>query len=102
VQLGVFGVDDHGCLFRFTHGDGTPIDIGVGATTGAQRGVFCAGNTLFAYGADAAGDGTWQAWGVDLQRTGPSALDFGTLDTQPGYATDDLPAYALDCAGLTW
>lgn len=101
VQLGVFGVDDHGCLFRFTHGDGRSIDIGVRATIGAQRGVFCAGNTLFSYGADAVGDDEWVAWGVDLRRTGPTTLDTGTLDTQPGYALEELPTYELDCSGLT-
>lgn len=101
VRLGVFGADEQGCVFRFTHGDGSAPDLMVGGTAGWHRGVFCAGSTLFSYGADAVGDDEWHVWGVDLQRSGATTLDHGMVDSQPGVSTDDLPVYGLACPGLT-
>ncbi len=101
VRLGVFGADEQGCVFRFTHSDGAALDLIVGGTTRWHQGVFCAGNTLFSYGADAVTDDEWQVWGVDLQRTGATTLGQGVIDSQPGVATADLPVYGLACPGLS-
>ena len=81
--------------------DGAALDLMVGGTAGWHQGVFCAGTTLFSYGADAVTGDEWQVWGVDLQRSGPTTLDHGVLDSQAGVSTGDLPVYGLACPGLS-
>lgn len=101
MNVGAFGTDDTGCLFRFTLDDGTPFVAPIGGTVTRIDGLRCAQTSVEVRSAVETSAGLWEVTSEMLGR------DFTVLyvtasTTDVDVATADLGDLAtLDCPGMT-
>ncbi|MGI9645396.1 MAG: hypothetical protein ACR2O6_08825 [Ilumatobacteraceae bacterium] len=100
INVGAFGTDDVGCLFRFTK-DGAPFVAPIGATITRADGLRCTPTTLETRSAVDAGGGLWDVTTQTLAREF-TMLNVSASSIVGGVATDDLGDIAtLDCPGMS-
>jgi hypothetical protein len=100
-NLGAFGADSDGCLFRFDQ-DGATFVAPVGATVTRQDGLSCTGGGLTLGHAEEAGGGLWEVSSTTLTRISLTELSATTSSIIGGVAPGDVGNVStLDCPGLT-
>lgn len=101
LNLGVFGADSDGCLFRFTDG-GSAFVAPVGATVTRQSGLSCSATTLSRASAEDTGGGVWNVISQTIGRPSFTELTPTASSIVGGVATADLGDIAtLNCPGIS-
>ena len=101
LNLGVFGADSDGCLFRFTDG-GSPFVAPVGATTTRQSGMSCSATALSRASAEDTGGGVWNVISQTIGRPSFTELTPTASSIIGGVLTADLGDIAtLNCPGIS-
>lgn len=80
-NLGVFGVDVDGCIFRFDNGGGEPFELPIHGAAAVVSGLMCdggAGSQFMVRLAAETDDGTnWTTLDTKIERTGATSLGDG-------------------------
>jgi hypothetical protein len=101
ANVGAFGADAGGCLFRFQL-DGGPFVAPIGATLTRADGMSCTGAALHLGQAEETGGGLWNVVSQTLGRASATELSVIASSIVGGVSTADAMAAAtFDCPGLS-
>lgn len=102
VQIGVFGIDDDGCLFHFLDAGGNPLAMSSGASISFGDRFSCGDGYIAATSWSRQADDTYDIGSAAYIESTPGQFTYmpASDDFGEGLTIDDLPDSLFDCNGL--
>ena len=102
-SIGVFGLDDNDCLFRFIDNTDEALTMFAGASIGMGSQFFCGDGYIGQASWTLEGDGTYDMFDYALIEAVPGTFSY--MPSSDGFyeflTADELPTESISCNGLT-
>jgi hypothetical protein len=104
TEVGVFGIDDAGCLFSYTYLDTSDdFTMLIRPASSFRSGAFCFDGGIGLITAEQRSDGLWDASSAAYENVTPGTVQYlgASDDYSEGLNESDLSPFEFDCFGLS-
>jgi hypothetical protein len=104
TEVGVFGLDDAGCVFAYTYSDSVDeFTMLIRPASPFRSGAFCFDGGIGLFSAEQRPDGLWDASSAAYEIATPGTVQYlgASDDFSEGLDESDLTPFEFDCFGLS-